>query len=49
MDVVGKQIQKLRGRVAIRSVPGQGCAFMLRLPLTLAIVDGVVVRPRAQL
>lgn len=43
MDVVKKQIQKLRGRIAIRSVPGHGCTFVLRLPLTLAIIDGLVV------
>jgi two-component system chemotaxis sensor kinase CheA len=44
MDVVRKQIQKLRGRVSIRSAPGRGCTFVLRLPLTLAIIDGLVVR-----
>jgi two-component system chemotaxis sensor kinase CheA len=43
MDVVRKQIQKLRGRVSIRSVLGQGSTFVLRLPLTLAIIDGLVV------
>jgi two-component system chemotaxis sensor kinase CheA len=43
MDVVNKQIQKLRGRIAIRSTLGKGCAFVLRLPLTLAIIDGLVV------
>lgn len=43
MDVVKKQIQKLRGRVAIRSTLGKGCTFVLRLPLTLAIIDGLVV------
>jgi len=43
MDVVKKQIQKLRGRIAIRSVLGKGCTFVLRLPLTLAIIDGLVV------
>ncbi len=43
MDVVKKQIQKLRGRISIRSVLGQGCSFVLRLPLTLAIIDGLVV------
>ena len=43
MDVVKKQIQKLRGRINIRSVLGQGCSFVLRLPLTLAIIDGLVV------
>lgn len=43
MDVVRRQIQKLRGRVDLRSVPGQGTTFLLRLPLTLAIIDGLVV------
>jgi two-component system chemotaxis sensor kinase CheA len=43
MDVVRKQIQKLRGRVDMKSVQGQGTTFLLRLPLTLAIVDGLVV------
>ena len=43
MDVVKKQIQKLRGRISIRSVAGKGCTFLLRLPLTLAIIDGLVV------
>jgi len=48
MDVVKKQIQKLRGRVSIRSVRGVGTTFVLRLPLTLAIIDGLVVGVRAQ-
>lgn len=43
MDVVKKQIQKLRGRVEIKSVEGEGTTFYLKLPLTLAIVDGLVV------
>ncbi|HWD00316.1 MAG TPA: chemotaxis protein CheA [Candidatus Sulfopaludibacter sp.] len=43
MDVVKKQIQKLRGRVDIESVPGKGSTFCLRLPLTLAMIDGLVV------
>jgi chemotaxis protein histidine kinase CheA len=32
MDVVKKQIQKLRGRIDIESRPGKGTAFFLRLP-----------------
>jgi two-component system chemotaxis sensor kinase CheA len=44
MDVVRKQIQKLRGRVDLASTFGQGTQFLLRLPLTLAIIDGLVVR-----
>lgn len=34
---------KLRGRVDIQSVAGQGTTFFLKLPLTLAIIDGLVV------
>jgi two-component system chemotaxis sensor kinase CheA len=43
MDVVRRQVEKLRGRIEIRSTPGQGTTFLLRLPLTLAIIDGLVV------
>jgi two-component system chemotaxis sensor kinase CheA len=43
MDVVRKQIQKLRGHVEIKSRAGQGATFTLKVPLTLAIIDGLVV------
>lgn len=43
MDVVWKHLEHLRGRVEIRSTPGKGSRFLLRLPLTLAIIDGLVV------
>ena len=43
MDVVKKQIQKLRGKIEIKSTQGEGTTFYLKLPLTLAIVDGLVV------
>jgi two-component system chemotaxis sensor kinase CheA len=43
MDVVRKQVQKLRGRVDASSVRGQGTSFLMKLPLTLAIIDGLVV------
>jgi len=43
MDVVRKQIMKLRGRVEIQSVSGAGTTFSIKLPLTLAIIDGLVV------
>ncbi len=43
MDVVRRHIQKLRGRIEIKSTPGVGSSFFLKLPLTLAIIDGLVV------
>jgi two-component system chemotaxis sensor kinase CheA len=43
MDVVRRQIQALRGRVEIQSAPNVGATFFLRLPLTLAIIDGLIV------
>jgi two-component system chemotaxis sensor kinase CheA len=44
MDVVRKNLQKLRGRIDIESQPGKGSSFFLKLPLTLAIIDGLVVK-----
>lgn len=44
MDVVKKNIEALRGRIEIHSEEGQGSTFRLRLPLTMAIVDGLLVR-----
>jgi two-component system, chemotaxis family, sensor kinase CheA len=43
MDVVRRNIQKLRGRIEIQSKVGQGTTFFLKLPLTLAIIEGLVV------
>lgn len=43
MDVVRKNVQKLRGRIDIKSIAGKGATFILSLPLTLAIIDGLVV------
>jgi two-component system chemotaxis sensor kinase CheA len=44
MDVVRKNIEDLRGAVEIQSWPGKGTLFRIRLPLTLAIIEGMVVR-----
>lgn len=44
MDVVKKNVEALRGQVDIMSEPGMGTLFTIRLPLTLAIIDGMVVR-----
>jgi two-component system chemotaxis sensor kinase CheA len=43
MDVVKKAIEKLRGRVEISSISGRGSKFTISLPLTLAIIEGMVV------
>jgi len=43
MDVVRSAIDELRGIIEIDSQPGQGCTFRIRLPLTLAIIDGFLV------
>lgn len=43
MDVVKRNIEALNGSVSIESQPGQGSTFRIRLPLTLAILDGLAV------
>ncbi|MCX7227892.1 MAG: chemotaxis protein CheA [Burkholderiales bacterium] len=43
MDVVRRNIEALRGTVTIRSEPGAGSAIEIRLPLTLAIIDGFMI------
>ena len=43
MDVVKRNIQKLRGKVEIHSAKGKGSTFTIKLPLTLAVIDGMVV------
>jgi len=44
MDVVKKTIDALRGSIDIVSRPGEGSTISLRIPLTLAIIDGLLVR-----
>jgi two-component system chemotaxis sensor kinase CheA len=44
MDVVKKGVETLRGKVELQSTPGEGSLFLMYLPLTLAIIDGIVVR-----
>jgi two-component system chemotaxis sensor kinase CheA len=43
MDVVRRHVQKLRGRIEIQSSAGEGTTFFIKLPLTLALIDGLVV------
>lgn len=40
LDVVRRNVEALRGSVAVRSRDGEGAVFTVRLPLTLAIIDG---------
>ncbi|MDW3221884.1 MAG: chemotaxis protein CheA [Paracoccaceae bacterium] len=44
MDVVRTSIQALGGRITISSTPGEGTTFSISLPLTLAVLDGMVVQ-----
>lgn len=44
MDIVKSNIQKLGGLIDVETVPGHGTKFSLRLPLTLAIIRGLLVR-----
>jgi len=44
MDVVRRNIEKLRGKIEIESEVGKGSTFRIRLPLTMAIIDGLIVR-----
>ena len=43
MDVVRRNVERLGGRVLIRSVAGKGSTFYLSLPLTLAVLDGMII------
>jgi two-component system chemotaxis sensor kinase CheA len=44
MDVVKRTVEQLRGAIEVSSPPGQGSQVSLRIPLTLAIIDGLLVR-----
>jgi two-component system chemotaxis sensor kinase CheA len=48
MDVVRRNITSLGGRIGVYSVPGQGSRFVLSLPLTLAVLDGMVISVGAE-
>ena len=44
MDVVKRNVEALNGNVTISSVRGQGSCFRIKLPLTMAILDGLALR-----
>lgn len=48
MDVVKRNISRLRGKIEIESSPGSGSSFKIYLPLTLAIIDGLMVAVGSQ-
>ena len=48
MDVVRRNIESVRGRIEIASTLGAGTTFTVRLPLTLAVTDGMLVRVGAE-
>ena len=43
MDVVRKTIESLRGKIETESTPGKGTKFILKMPLTTSIIEGLVV------
>ncbi len=48
MDVVRRNVEELQGSVQVRSSEGQGSTMTVRLPLTLAILDGLLVQVRSE-
>lgn len=44
MDVVKKNIESLRGKISIESEQGKGAVFTISLPMTMAVIDGQIVR-----
>ncbi len=49
MDVVQSVVQRLKGSISIQSEPGQGTTFVLKLPLTLAIMKCLLLRVQGRL
>lgn len=48
MDVVKTNVTKLRGIIGIESVPGEGTKIIIKLPLTLAIIPGMIVKVKSE-
>ena len=48
MDVVKKCVERLRGKIETTSRPGFGTSFQMKLPLTMAIIDGMTVQIGAE-
>lgn len=48
MDVVRRAVEALRGRIEVQTTEGKGCSFIMRMPLTMAITDGMIVKVGSQ-
>jgi two-component system chemotaxis sensor kinase CheA len=48
LDVVRRAVERLRGRIEVQNSEGRGCAFIMRMPLTMAITDGMVIKVGSQ-
>ena len=48
MDVVKKSVERLRGKIEISTKSGRGTSFHMKLPLTMAIIDGMIVQIGAE-
>src|SRR5207249_9374392 len=46
MDIVRSRIERVNGSITVSSMPGEGTQFVIRLPLTLAIIRGLLVTLR---
>jgi two-component system, chemotaxis family, sensor kinase CheA len=44
MDVVRRNLEKIKGKIEVKSIPGKGTKMVLRIPLTLAIIEGMLIR-----
>ncbi|MDO6994348.1 chemotaxis protein CheA [Brachyspira innocens] len=49
MDVVRANVEKMKGKIEIKSVEGKGSTFIVKLPLTLAIIEGITFALGAQI
>ncbi|HPY88268.1 MAG TPA: chemotaxis protein CheA [Spirochaetota bacterium] len=49
LDVVKKNIEKLSGSIRVNSEPGKGTSFSIKLPLTLAIIQGLMIKVQEEI
>ena len=49
LNVVKRYLEKMSGAIELESTPGRGCKFIMRLPLTLAIIPALMVRVKTEI